>query len=171
MSFKSGIGSGRNEFVPPALEITSMMDMFTIIVFFLLFAYSDKPQEITIKEKIQLPISTSTKDYSNSVKIVISDSKISVNDEVVGLIKDEKIFGLNREKIESSVIFKTLRDKKKEADKLKKLTGLDERETVKPPSVIFFCDRKVPYNIIQTIMKVSGMAGYPNFQLAILNEQ
>ena len=31
---------GRKSFTPPALQITSMMDMFTIIVFFLLFSYS-----------------------------------------------------------------------------------------------------------------------------------
>ena len=46
---------GAGQFVPPKLQITSMMDMFTIILIFLLFSFSDKPETITLdKHSVQV---------------------------------------------------------------------------------------------------------------------
>ena len=44
------------KFVPPKLMITSMMDMFTIILIFLLFQFSEKPEMIQMQKDIELPI-------------------------------------------------------------------------------------------------------------------
>jgi hypothetical protein len=43
------------KFVPPKLMITSMMDMFTIILIFLLFQFSEKPETIHLMKDIELP--------------------------------------------------------------------------------------------------------------------
>lgn len=158
----------KKKFVPPALQITSMMDMFTIIVFFLMFAYSDKPQEITIKEKMDLPTSNSMKDYSNAVKVLISKNTILVDDEPVATVAGDSISGLSDDDLESSTLFKVLKVRKSE--ETSKATDTDKAEDSKPVSLLFFCDRQTPYKIIQSVMKVAALAGYPNFQLAVLQE-
>ena len=170
---KSTLGSRRRDFIPPALEITSMMDMFTIIVFFLLFAYSEKPQEIHLKENVDLPYSSSIKDYKDSVKVVIGESNILIDEEVVGVINKKSIQGLSEDKPKASLLYNKLREIKREKEKQIQLKNPDKDiDEIRQEfsNVIFFCDKKVPYSIIKTVMKVSGMAGFPNFQLAIMNE-
>ena len=150
-----------------------MMDMFTIIVFFLLFAYSDKPQDTHIKESLELPYSSSVKDYKDSVRVIIGEKNILIDDEVVGVIKENTVAGLSDDKPKASLLYNKLRELKREREKQTQLKNPDKDiEEIRQEfsNVIFFCDKQVPYSIIKTVMKVSGMAGFPNFQLAIMNE-
>ena len=60
------------EFEAPKLQITSMMDMFTIILIFLLFSFSTKPDTIQLAQEIKLPESVAKQDYKENIKLVLS---------------------------------------------------------------------------------------------------
>lgn len=45
----------KKQFVPPTLQITAMMDMFTIILIFLLFSFSNNPESLTWIRKLPFP--------------------------------------------------------------------------------------------------------------------
>jgi len=55
-------------FVPPKLQITSMMDMFTIILIFLLFSFSSKPEVTGLDKHMELPASTAKMDHTENHK-------------------------------------------------------------------------------------------------------
>ncbi|GAA3916314.1 biopolymer transporter ExbD [Litoribacillus peritrichatus] len=170
----------RPEFIEPKLEITSMMDMFTIIVFFLLFSYGETPQEVTMKEKVDLPISTADKNYKMTVKMFLTGEKILIEEEPVAQVIDGKIIGFDVENPEQSNLYKMLKEHKaKQVAEVKAKqaasSGGDPAEAEVPIpseefSVLLFCDRQVPFSVLQKMMKVTGMAGYPNFQLAVMEK-
>ena len=49
-----------------------MMDMFTIILIFLLFQFSEKPETIHMLEDIELPQSTAKMDHTETIKLVLT---------------------------------------------------------------------------------------------------
>ena len=145
----------KSKFANPKLLITPMMDMFTIILIFLLFSFSDKPEKINIDKEINLPNSTSTNDYSKSIKLYISDSNIKIDDKIITKFN-------NNEFIDN---FETIRK-----PLYNELKALKDNKNNQNDHILFFCDKNISFKTINNIMKTSGNAGFDNFQLAVLQK-
>lgn len=170
----------RETFVPPKLQITAMMDMFTIIVFFLLFSFSDKPQEIELDADLALPSSIAQRSVENTVKLFLSENKLKIDETVIAQLKDGKIVGFNADKPEESVLYKRL----KEQFELKQskvtpasveaanqtLSSATGEAKKAQPHLLFFCDKDISFKTINQITMTAAMAGFPNFQFAVLEE-
>ena len=102
--------------VAPKLQITSMMDMFTIILIFLLFSFSDDPEQIALDKNMELPQSSSKLSYNDSIRLSVSNNMLKLGDGVVAEIKDGKVIGLSPGNLEKSLLYKRL---KEENNKLK----------------------------------------------------
>ena len=148
-------------FKPPKLQITSMMDMFTIILIFLLFSFSEKPEMEGIDGNMQLPVSTAKTNHGDTVKLFLSTTQLKLQDTVIGKVVNDRVIGLDPKSLKSSRLYQELSRRARERD----AASADKKE---PPSVLFFCDRRLPYQTINNITKTAVMAGYPNFQLAVL---
>ena len=171
----------REAFVPPKLQITAMMDMFTIIVFFLLFSFSDKPQEIELDADLALPSSIAQRSVENTVKLFLSQNKLKIDETVIAELKDGKIVGFNIDKPEESELYKILKEqfllKKSKVDPqqgatldTKESDGINSETKKEQPHLLFFCDRDISFKTINQITMTAAMAGFPNFQFAVLEE-
>ena len=166
----------REAFVPPKLQITSMMDMFTIIVFFLLFSFGERPDEIDVDKNLNLPGSTAIVNYENTIKLFVSGDHLKIEDQVVATIKNGLIVDFNYRDLERTVVFDTLQKIRK--DKIASLNTLAEGDTgTEPnaentdsdkPQMLFFCDKSIPFKTIDALTKIAGMVGFPNIQFAVL---
>ena len=153
------------------LNITSMMDMFTIIVFFLLFSYAEKPDEFDVDKNVQLPESSSQFSYKNSVKLFLSENQVKLEKEPVATISQGKVVGLDVNNPQSSNLYIQLKKYKEKQLADAKLEATEKGEEPKTDfHVLFFCDRQLSFKTMNSIIKVAGMAGYPNFQLAVLEQ-
>ena len=150
-------------FVPPKLQITSMMDMFTIILIFLLFSFSSKPVTIDLDKNIKLPESVAELDHKESIKLVLSLTSLTLEDEIIANIKDGKIVGLDPLKLKESNLYKKLKLYREQADE-----SIQDEEAKK--HIIFLCDKRLSFKTINSIVKAAAMAGYPNFQFAVLKK-
>ncbi len=179
---------GRKKFVPPAIQITSMMDMFTIIVFFLLFSYSDNPDEFDLGANLELPSSSSLVNYEHALTLYLTENSIKLEEQTIGSIDGENVFGLNPDSISESELAKAFLAKKQvlETQALKtktlepqtsslaedELAGPDEASVLDPsdPHILLFCDQDVPFKVINQVIKAAGSAGFTNFQLAVMEK-
>jgi len=153
----------KEQFIPPKLQITSMMDMFTIILIFLLFSFSDKPETMKLEKNLELPVSTAKLDYNENIKLVLSQNSLYLGDEKIAWIKYGKIEGLHSLHLEELKLYselKTYREEKK----------ADAAETSKEESILFLCDKRLEFKTINNIIKTAGLAGYPNFQFGVLKK-
>jgi biopolymer transport protein ExbD len=150
------------KFVPPKLMLTSMMDMFTIILIFLLFSFSESPEKIKLGEDLQLPRSTAEAKYHQALKIILTKTELRVDDEVVAMVHGQKVEGLSSADFQSSTLYKRLKHFRADA-KDKKGDGTEQ-----PPHVLFLCDKSHSFKTINSVIKTSGLAGYPNFQFGVL---
>ena len=153
------------KFVPPKLQITSMMDMFTIILIFLLFSFSDRPETLSIEKDLNLPVSTAKIDYNDNVRLVLSRNNLRLGDEIIARVKDGKVVGLNPDQPKESELFKRLSSFRK-----KEVEAKESKSDKKDDTVLFLCDKRLDFSTINSVIKTAGMAGYPNFQFGVLKK-
>lgn len=141
-----------------SLNLTSMMDMFTIILVFLLKTYSTEGMLIQPSEYLTLPSSTVEQSPEVALDLVISKEWIMVNHEPV-----EKV---NTVQSQSSLIIKNLQDKlhvyARESKRMEELYG-----TKFSGKVTIQGDRELPYSLLVKVMATCGKSDYPNMRLVV----
>lgn len=150
-------------FVPPKLQITSMMDMFTIILIFLLFSFSNKPETISLHKDLNLPKSTADLDYKENINLVLSQTSLELGGKVIGTVKNGRIIGLDPQNLKTSTLYERLRSTRESTDDL---PGDDSTKA----HILFLCDKRLPFKTINSVIKAAAMAGYPNFQFGVLKK-
>jgi len=158
-----GIKRAARSFNPPKLNITSMMDMFTIILIFLLFSFSSKPEVTGLEKNMELPQSTAKTDPQETVKLILSRSTLKMDEEIIAEIKSGIIVGLDPKNLKSSELYVELA--RRSASET--VSGAEPAE---PAHILLLCDRRLPFKTINQITKTAALAGYPNFQFAVLKK-
>ncbi|MBT8372860.1 MAG: biopolymer transporter ExbD [Deltaproteobacteria bacterium] len=151
------------KFVTPKLMITSMMDMFTIILIFLLFQFSEKPETIHMLEDIELPRSTAKMEHNENVRLVLTAKGLHLDDELIARVQKDRVVGIDPDNLEDSVLFNRLQAQFIEA-------SLEDDQTMSKNHILFLCDKRHSFKTINSIIKTAALAGYPNFQFAVLKE-
>jgi biopolymer transport protein ExbD len=154
------------KFVPPKLMLTSMMDMFTIILIFLLFSFSTHPETFRLDKDLELPHSSAEQGYQKTIEIVLSKNELRLGDEVMAEVRGHSIIGLSPDDPASSTLYRRLKAKRAE-----QTAGAAEDATGEAPHILFLCDQSHSFKTINSVIKAAGMAGYPNFQFAVLEEK
>lgn len=150
----------KKKFIPPALQITAMMDMFTIILIFLLFSFSSTPETLDLDKNISLPQSTSKLNYKNCVNLVLTNKELKLDGKVVATLKEGAV-----EKLD--LLYETLFSLRETADTVT-TEGPDD---VRKDLILFMCDKTLSFKTINSIIKTAGRAGYPNFQFAVIEKE
>ena len=75
--------------VVAVLQLTAMVDMFTVLVVFLLQNYASTDQILPIAEKIALPQAKEVKTLKPSHVVILSDGIVTLNEDVLGSLKDQ----------------------------------------------------------------------------------
>lgn len=158
----------KKKFVPPAVQITSMMDMFTIIIIFLLFSFSSDPNQIQLDKDIRLPESTAQLEYKKGTKLVLTRTSLKLGDKTLATIEGDKVVGLNPDDLKASSLYSQLKMHRDEIQ-MKEKEGIDGVDGAKESPLYFLCDKRLSFKTINQVVKTAAMAGYPNFKFAVLN--
>lgn len=143
------------------LNMVSLMDIFTILVFFLLVS-SSAVQDLPNAKQIKLPESVSEELPKETVVIIVGEKDIVVQGRKVASVAD--VVG-----VQSSEI-KPLKDE---------LLRLAKRSVVKiaadgkpmPREVTIMGDKKIPFVLLKKIMLTCTKANYTNISLAVIRKQ
>jgi biopolymer transport protein ExbD len=143
------------------LNITSMIDMFTLMVVFLLKNYSAQGQLVTPANNLLLPTSSVEKNASEALSVKVSGTNIMVENDVV---IDEKQY--HTALAQKDFLIQPLYDVlKKHCDEDKKSAALFKTEFSGKVSIQG--DVAIPYNMLTRIMYTCGQAGYPVMNLVV----
>lgn len=158
----------KKKFKPPALMLTSMMDMFTIILIFLLFSFSENPEKLNLSNDLDLPKSSSQANYTKAVKLILSQKALLLDDEVIVTLEGNELPGMSDDDLQSSPLFQKLKAVRDKAKAESDMAAAAEGETAEAPHILFMCDKSHNFTTINRVIKTAGLAGYPNFQFAVL---
>ncbi|VAW61599.1 hypothetical protein MNBD_GAMMA10-679 [hydrothermal vent metagenome] len=138
-----------------SLNMVSLMDIFTILVFFLLVSAANSDILPTPKN-IKLPVSTADKLPKENVVIIIGNNDI--------LIQGKKIASIDRTlKSRQNVIMPLL----SELQKHLKAKGREGAKKMMKKGVTIMGDKDVPYILLKKIMITSAAANFADISLAV----
>lgn len=152
------------------IQITSMVDMFVILLVFLLKSYSTSPVNISPSDKLALPASTSVKDPTDVLKLVVSKAGIFVEDQK---IIDLTAGALDMKDVDASdtqFIRKLYEALDEQAKKSRGIASVNE-EVEFDGKVIMQADRTLPYELLKKVMYTSMMAGYSDVKIAVVTKE
>lgn len=148
------------------LNITSMMDMFTIVLVFLLKNFEAEGNLLTQADNLKLPTSVSKKTVKEiSLTVVIDNEQILVDSKPVlstaDVLASETVL-INPIKEE----FEKLREMELKAALL---TGQDTDEE-EGGKVVIQIDKNIPYDVMYKVMATAGASGYSNISFAVIQK-
>src|SRR4051812_13043001 len=152
LKFVTGHGGG-NRSVYAELNLTSMVDMLTILVVFLLQTFSASGELLTVSKNIVLPEATNFKDLERAEVIAVSKDSVTLAGEPVANAEE-----LNRENTVDWKITE-LHDKLVQLKSNYKLLHPTENF---PGLVIMQADKGVDFKVIKKVMYTCAVAGYSN---------
>ncbi len=140
------------------LNLTSMMDMFTIILVFLLKVYSTQGQMIQPSQDLTLPNSTVQEHAEVALDLKVSKEWVVLNDKPVAKVAD--ILSMNSLIIPP--LAEQLRKYARQAQKMEEQFG-----TPFTGKVVIQGDKKLPYKVLVKVMATCGRSDYPNMRLLV----
>lgn len=144
----------------PGLIITSLIDVFVIVLVFLMRSVSAEGSLMTSADNLVLPMSQRSKSPTEISLTIIGDHKnITVDDQV--LIGTESV-----RKQDSLIVAPVLEvlTKKRDEERKAEILGIIKESTGK---VVVQFDKNTPYDIITKVMATCGYAGYNNIKFAV----
>lgn len=144
------------------LNLTSMMDMFTIILVFLLKTYSTQGQLIQPSEYLTLPKSTIDSPPETALDLIVSKEIVMVNHKpVVPLIEvvEQKGYII-------PALQKELLRHAKEAKRMKEEYGVPFSAKVTIQG-----DKNLAYKELVKVMATCGASEYPNMRLVVYKKE
>ncbi|MES2965351.1 MAG: biopolymer transporter ExbD [Bdellovibrionota bacterium] len=151
------------------IQITSMVDMFVILLVFLLKSYSTSPVIITPSEGMTLPASTSAKDPVDSLKLMVSKSGVWVEDKKIIDLKDGAIDVKDVDPSDTQFIRSLYTELDTQASKTRTIAS--KNDTIEfDGKVLMQADRGLNYETLRKVMYTAMMAGYSDVKIAVLSK-
>ena len=149
----------RNRVVVTSMNLTSLMDVFTILVFFLL-VNSANTEVLETPKQVTLPASVVEQKPRETVVIFVSPTEVTVQGEVVARVED--IRASRGQSIEP------IRERLEQMSR--KIIGLKTQIVAESREVTILADRTVPFNVIKKVMSTCTGQGYGRISLAVLQK-
>ena len=147
---------GRNRLKIGKMNLTSLMDVFTILVFFLL-VNSGSVEILDAPKEVTLPESRVESKPRETVVIFISPEEVLVQGKLVARVADI----VNGEQDVLDPIHARLADLKDNVIGTSTMTVAGSRE------VTILADKSVPFMVVKTVMSTCTSQGYENVSLAV----
>ncbi len=141
------------------LEITSLMDVFTILVFFLLMN-SASTELLEPPDQITLPASVVEDKPRETVVIFVSPDEITVQGESV--VRTADVHDSDDQTI--APIARRL------GQMSENIIGLKTQDLAESQEVTILADRSVPFSVVKKVMSTSTSEGYGRISLAVLQK-
>jgi biopolymer transport protein ExbD len=142
-----------------SLNLTSLMDVFTILVFFLLF-HSTGSEAVEAPKQIKLPQSIVETKPRETVVILVSPEEVLVQGEAV--IKTPELLNT---KIETVPVIKDRLDRLKQS-----VIGISTKTVAESKEVTILADKTIPFRVLKKIMSTCTDSGYGKISLAVIQK-
>ena len=144
------------------LQITSMADIFTIILVFLLKGYSTSALNITPSQGLMLPEAHAAESAVEALKIEVSKSAVQVEGQSVTSLAD---FKFDRSELNTNGSTKSLGSALERERKRQMLIAAKNTDVKVDAKVLIIADQHAPYSTIKAVLASAALNGYTDFKL------
>lgn len=150
------------------VDITSLLDILTILLVFLLQSYNSSGVIINVPKEISLPTSQSESINNFGVNVQVSQSQIWVNDnEIINTTDPDKRSQLDQGDRRIVPLYNELVRLKETVKQSEKLSP-DVTKFSGVVNLVF--DKSLKYSYLKKVMYTCGAAGYKEFKFVVMSE-
>ncbi len=149
----------RNRVKIKKMNLTSLMDVFTILVFFLLIN-SGSVELLEAPKDVELPESREESKPRETVVIFVSMENVLVQGKIVAHVDD--ILKGKAETMDPIIA--------RLAELKENIVGTSTMTVAKSQEVTILADKSVPFVVVRKIMSACTVEGYENVSLAVIQK-
>lgn len=142
-----------------SLNLTSLMDVFTILVFFLLFN-SASGEILEAPREIKLPVSVVELKPRETIVIMVSPEMVLVQGKLVASTPEV----LNSQ----NQVIPGITEQLKHIER--NLIGINDKSIADSKEITLLADKSIPFRVLKKIMTTCTGAGYGKISLAVIQE-
>jgi biopolymer transport protein ExbD len=143
----------------PGLNLVSLMDVFTILLVFLL-VNSAASQTVKAPDKIKLPDSIVESKPRETVVIMVAEDQVLVQGDPVAATPEL----LQSKESTVPAITQTLKDLQN------RVIGINTQAAVESKEVTILAHKSIPFKVLKKIMSSCTSAGYGKISLAVIQK-
>lgn len=149
---------------PPGLMLTSLLDMFTIILIFLIVSFEAEDHEFQLNDNIELPESTSRSVFKPAVNVAITPEQILVEKEPVVRFDEDREPTVAYPDGKIPVLVTQLEANFQ--DFLKKQKKDPDMEAV----ILVQADKNLDYDTLYLVLRSASLAGFSKYRMATMKK-
>lgn len=147
------------------LNLTPMLDIFSILVTFLLMSYSTDPINHDVDELLELPDSVTIAVLDEVPTITVNRNEIRVNDKKITVIVNGDVPEKDREQ---GAIYPLFKELEKIAELNKQVNSKrDPGEKKKPGEITMEMDKEHNFKLMKRVMLSAQQAEFITFKLMV----
>lgn len=151
--------SSKSMMKSPGLNMVPLMDVFTILLFFLLI--NSTSSDVTEPPKtVKLPASYVESKPRETVAVVVTEDEILVQGESV--VTTQEVLETTEPEIEA-VMLRLL-------EQQKRVIGISEKTVSDSAEVTVLAHKTIPFEILKKVMSSCTRAGYEKISLAVIQK-
>ncbi len=154
-----GGGEGGSEY-EVNINLTALLDVLTNLLFFLMFGYAAQQVSMEAVGGVRLPSSTAEIAPKKSLKIIVGQTELKIENEVVAPIKDGRIA------LPGDVADKRIEPLYVGLVRLREDKVVTSADT--PDALYVLCDKEAPYSLLRRVLMTAAEAGFAKFRMAVL---
>jgi biopolymer transport protein ExbD len=141
-------------------QLTSLVDVMTILLIYLLTSFSGEGEIITASKDLMLPESSANQRAKLTVVITVNNNYVLAENVHVGNVDDI----LGSDDLIIPALYSWLEERRKTTEKIEKYS-----DNVKfKGDITIQGDKRIRFRLLKKIMYTCGQQGYNNFSLAVL---
>jgi len=148
---------------PIVINLVAMIDMLTVLVFFLLVYSTEQITVVPDRKDVQLPESISDSQIRNTVVVIVGERDILVHGRAVASI-DEILAA------DDATIPALQAELEADQTDMLLLAALPEEERIAARKVTIMADKELPFILLRKVMATSTAAGYGQLSLAVMQK-
>jgi biopolymer transport protein ExbD len=141
-----------------AMNLTSLMDVFTILVFFLIM---NSGSEVLDSNGVSLPESVVETKPTETVVINVNTEEVLVQGEPV--VRSADVLAMGGGDIEPIVV--------RLAELRERVIGVRTQAVADSPAVTILADKSIPFSVLKQIMSTCTAGGYTRISLAVIQKE
>ena len=162
---KKSLFKKRHDSDEMSLQITSLADIFVIILVFLLKSYSTGAVNLSPSKGMLLPQSQASEANVEALKVEISEASVSIEGQPVAELKGFKFDQSDLQGNGSSNHVSAALDRQRQRQLLIAKSNSDVKVD---PKIIVVADQRAPYSTVKSVLASAALNGYTDFKLAVV---
>jgi biopolymer transport protein ExbD len=150
---------GRKEIRAMKPQLTSLVDVLTLILMYLLKSFSAEGEIVTVSNNLILPESSAQKRPELRTTLTVNNSSILIEDKVVADVQEV----LNSDELIISGLNSWLQNRREATEKIAQYSSTTKFKG----EIMILGDKRIRFRLLKKIMYTCGQQGFNNFSLAV----